>query len=51
MARHPNVKIEWSEIDSSFVVFIGEDAVSHGETIEEAINNLLEVIYLNKGDQ
>lgn len=50
MARHPNVKIEWSEIDNAFVVFIGNDAVTHGDTIEEAINNLLEVIYLNKGE-
>lgn len=47
MSRYPVIKIEWSEIDKAFIVYIDDSPVTHGDTIEDAIKYLSEVVYLN----
>lgn len=49
--RYPKIKIEWSEINNAYIVWIDNKMVTHGDTIEEAIEYLSEVIYLHKMEE
>ena len=44
--KHDHIEIKWSKEDNAYVVYINGETITHGDTLELAVEMLSEVLDL-----